>query len=96
MLSISYDLPTILSTNDPTVATINKFAELFLHYANPGNYFVELLPWMKHIPSFLAKWKKGAEKGYIHYTELWEGMFQEVENRIVTCFFLAWLANSSI
>ena len=95
MLSVSYDLPTVLSTGDPTVATINKFTALVIHYANPKNYLVNLLPWMKHIPSFLAKWKKGAEKGYIHYTEIWDGMFRDVEDRIVTCSFLTWLATLS-
>jgi len=85
MLSIGYELPTVLSTNDPTVATINKFTEVLLRYVNPGNYLVELLPWMKNIPSSLAEWKREAEKGYIHYTEIWEDMFREVENRIVTC-----------
>jgi len=85
MLSVGYDLPTVLSTNDPTVAAVNKFTEVFLDYGNPGNYLVEFFPWMKNIPSSLAKWKREAEKGYIHYTEIWEGMFREVENRIVTC-----------
>jgi len=85
MLSVSYDLSTILSTNDPIVVTINKFTEVIHHYAIRGNYLVEFFPWMKHIPSSLAKWKQEAEKGYVHYTELFEGMFREVENRIVTC-----------
>jgi len=87
MLSILYDLPTISSAHEPTVTNIHKFTEVFIDYATPGRYFVELFPWMKYIPSSVAKWKREAEEGYKYYSKLFEDMFREVEHRIVMFFF---------
>jgi hypothetical protein len=44
--SARYDPPTVLSTNDPTGATINEFSGVFVYYANPENYLVESFPWI--------------------------------------------------
>jgi len=86
VLSVVYDLPTLSSVDDPTVARINKFTETGVDFANPGNYLVEFFPWMKHIPSSLANWKRVAEERSKEYSEMFVGMFREVEDRIVPCF----------
>ena len=89
MLSVVYDLPSILSTNDPTVAKVNTFTHLIADYATTSNHLVEFFTWMKYVPSSISKWKWEAEEGYREYSEMFEGMFYEVENRIVRyCIFL--------
>jgi len=88
LLSVVYDLPSISSTNDPTVVKINTFADTAGDYGFPGNYLVEFLTWMKYIPSSLAKWKRVAEERHKEYSDMFVGMYREVEDRIVTWFCL--------
>jgi len=83
MLSFGYDHPTISSTDHPTVREINTFAEIGAEYALPGNYLVDFFPWMKYIPSSIAKWKRVAEERQKKYSAMFEAMFCEVEDRIV-------------
>ena len=87
ILSIVYDIPTVSSPDDPTVKNINRFMDMFVEYANPGNYLVEFFPWMLYIPESLARWKREANAGYIFFSELFIGMFHGVEIRIVSHFF---------
>ena len=86
MLSVVYDLPTVSSPDDPIVIKVNKFLDKLLHYTIPGNYLVEFFTWMKYIPSSIAKWKKEAEEGYEEYSEMFMGLFCDVEDRIVRSF----------
>ena len=87
MLSVVYDIPTVLSPADPTVTNINRFMDKGVEYAIPGNYLVELIPWMLYIPSSLAKWKREAKEGYHFFSELFTSMFHDVETRIVRPLF---------
>jgi len=83
VLSVGYDHPTILSTDDPTVREINTFTEIAVEYALPGNYLVEFFTWMLYIPSSIAKWKRVAEERQKMYSATFEAMFRDVEDRIV-------------
>ena len=83
ILSVAYDHPTVLSTDHPTVREINKFNDISLEYALPGNYLVEFFTWMMYIPSSIAKWKRVAEERQKKYSAMFEAMFREVEDRIV-------------
>ena len=78
-----YDLPGVLSTHDPTVLKINKFTDTLIDYASPGHYLVEFFPWMKHIPSSMARWKRKAEQEFLEYSDVFGTMFRQVEDRIV-------------
>ena len=61
---------------------------MFDEYASPGNYLVEFFPWMLYIPESLARWKREANAGYRFFSEMFIGMFHDVEIRIVSHFFL--------
>jgi len=50
IMSIVYDYPTILSEHDDGVEGIEKFNERMIHALSTGSYFVDIFPWMKHIP----------------------------------------------
>jgi hypothetical protein len=50
IMSIVYDYPTILSEHDHAVEGIEKFNDRISHAVTMGSYFVDIFPWMKHIP----------------------------------------------
>ena len=86
MLTALYDSPPITSTDDPALAKVNGFVEQAIQYAIPGKYFVEIFTWMKYLPSWMAKWKRDAERGYRDNCDMFLGMYRDVEERIVSCF----------
>jgi hypothetical protein len=62
---------------------MNELAEELLKAMLPGTYLVEVFPWMLHIPSFMAKWKRDALANFRKFDELYKGLFRDVEARIV-------------
>jgi hypothetical protein len=50
ILSIVYDYPTLDSIDDPTLKKIEDYVLRLSHAAMPGSYFVNIFPWMLHIP----------------------------------------------
>ena len=92
VLTALYDSPSIASTDDPALAKVNGFVEQAIQYAIPGKYLVEIFTWMKYLPSWMAKWKRDAEKGYQDNCDMFIGMFRDVEERIVLSFHPFWCA----
>ncbi|KAI0302992.1 cytochrome P450 [Russula brevipes] len=82
MLSVLYGYPTITSEQDHTVALINDVAKRIFHAASPGAHLVEFFPWMRHIPSSLAKWKRDAEAWYKQDSAMFEGLIRMVETNV--------------
>ncbi|KAI0294278.1 cytochrome P450 [Multifurca ochricompacta] len=77
-----YDHPTVRSEQDPVVKLINEFGQRVGCAAYPGAHLVELFPWMRHIPSRFAKWKRDAETWYKKDSAMFEGLFNTVKSRI--------------
>jgi hypothetical protein len=50
IMSIVYDYPTIMSEHDHAVEKIERYNDRTSHAAGMGSYFVDIFPWMKHIP----------------------------------------------
>jgi hypothetical protein len=50
IVSIVYDYPTIMSEHDHAVKGIEKSIDRLSHALTVGSYFVDIFPWMKHIP----------------------------------------------
>ena len=50
ILSIVYDHPTILSEHDQTLQKIEAYNLRVSKAATPGTFFVDIFPWMMHIP----------------------------------------------
>jgi hypothetical protein len=50
IMSIVYDYPTIMSEHDDAVEKIERYNNRQMQAVTPGAYFVEIFPWMKHIP----------------------------------------------
>ncbi|KAJ3848269.1 cytochrome P450 [Lentinula lateritia] len=82
--SVIYDKPPITSTQDPQIARINDFITRIVRAAFPGAHYVEFFTWMKYLPSSIAKWKREAEEWYRKDSELFEGLFLEVQQRVTS------------
>ena len=50
IMSIVYDYPTITSEHDHAVEKIERYINRTSHAAGMGAFFVDVFPWMKHIP----------------------------------------------
>ena len=50
IMSIVYDYPTVMSEHDPAVEKIERYNDRTAEAAGMGSYFVDIFPWMKHIP----------------------------------------------
>ncbi|KAH9966016.1 cytochrome P450 [Russula dissimulans] len=82
ILSVLYGYPTIISEQDQTVEAINNCADRLTHAAYPGAHLVEFFPWMRYIPSSLAKWKRVAANSFKKDSEMFEGLFHTVEANV--------------
>jgi hypothetical protein len=51
IMTAVYDTPVIHSVEDESVRRINDHVKRVALSTLPGSYWVELLPWMKYIPS---------------------------------------------
>lgn len=84
--SMVYDKPSIVSSSDPQISVINNFITRIVRSAYPGAHFVEYFPWMKYLPSSIAKWKREAAEWYEKDSKFFEMLFREVEDRVVSSF----------
>ncbi len=50
IMSILYDYPTVMSDHDHAVEKIEQYIDQVSDAATMGAYFVDIFPWMKHIP----------------------------------------------
>ena len=51
-LSVVYGHPTLTSEQDHIVRVINDFSDRLFNAASPtGGHLVEILPWLRHLPS---------------------------------------------
>jgi len=74
MLSVLYGSPTVTSKKDQTLEAIDDFAKRVFYAALPGAYLVEFFPWLRHVPSRFARWKREVEGSYKKDTDLFEGL----------------------
>ena len=50
IMSILYDYPTLISEHDTIIEQIDKYNQRIARAGRPGNFLVELFPWMMYIP----------------------------------------------
>jgi hypothetical protein len=51
MFSVNYDLPPVVSEDDPRVVGIQASLQRLLHEMQPGARLVEYFPWLRYVPS---------------------------------------------
>ncbi|KAI0049923.1 cytochrome P450 [Auriscalpium vulgare] len=78
-LSIIYDLPTIQSEHDVNLMKVEHHIDRHVKASAPGAHLVEIFTWMRFLPSWMAKWKREAEKWYERDSAMFEGLVDQVQ-----------------
>ncbi|VDC00277.1 unnamed protein product [Peniophora sp. CBMAI 1063] len=82
VLSCVYDEPPIVSEQDVRVSLINDFVQRLTRAAYPGAHWVEMMPWMRHIPSQFAAWKRNAEEWNRKDGDMFRNLFTRVQENV--------------
>ncbi|KAH9478540.1 Cytochrome P450 monooxygenase [Psilocybe cubensis] len=82
LLSTVYDLPATISKDDPIIAKFNRFDNLLIEAAFPGNYLVEFFHWIKFLPSFIVPWKKRMADGYVEFSAFFEKLWNDTAKQV--------------
>ena len=83
-LSAVYGWPPIELKDDPLVSRINDLMHRAMQAALPGAYLVEIFPVMKHLPTWMAPWKKWGLEWYKKDTEMFQGLYDGVAKTLVS------------
>ncbi|KAJ4480831.1 hypothetical protein J3R30DRAFT_3461532 [Lentinula aciculospora] len=73
----------VFSTQDPRITRANEFIACLSDAAFPGAYYREFFTWMKYLLSSIAKWKYGMEEWFQKDSEVFEGLFLEVQDHVI-------------
>ncbi|KAF8871718.1 cytochrome P450 [Infundibulicybe gibba] len=96
--SMIYDLPPMMSPEDPLIKRLNTCVLRITHAASPGSHFVEHITWMKYLPSWIAGWKRRAESYFKEdlkmFTDLYEGTERRMESGEEATSFAATLLST--
>ena len=84
VLSAVYAWDPIESKDDPLVTRINDLMHRLVRAALPGAYFVEIFPWMKYLPSWMAKWKREGLEWFRKDSMMFEGFYAGVQETMAS------------
>ncbi|KAK7443503.1 hypothetical protein VKT23_015676 [Stygiomarasmius scandens] len=99
ILSVVYGFPPIKRSDDPLIARIMAHMHRTVEGGTTGANLVEVFPILKHVPSWMAKWKRNA----VHYcqedTKFFEELLAYVQAAIdkgdpTPCFTTSWIQNA--
>ncbi|KAI0065153.1 cytochrome P450 [Artomyces pyxidatus] len=82
VMTTLYNTPPMVSRENPYTKTLDAIDALvarFDHSTMPRPYLVEVFPWMKHIPSRFARWKREAEEWFRRDSAILEALFNEAK-----------------
>ncbi|KAK7681933.1 hypothetical protein QCA50_014895 [Cerrena zonata] len=82
VLSTCYSLPPVASADDPVLTRINNFMHRIESAARPGEYLVELFPWMLRLPKWMAKWHRDAEEAHERDTKMFMEFHMDAKQRV--------------
>ncbi|KAJ7720444.1 cytochrome P450 [Mycena metata] len=80
--SVVYDKSPITNSEHPSIAAVHDFMARLVRAALPGSHYIEFFPWMKYIPSSMAKWKRDAEEWYLKDSKVFEDLYTEAKHRV--------------
>lgn len=84
VLAAVYGWLPIDTSADTLVRRINALAERMASASAPGAYLVDIFPSMLYLPDWLAKWKREGRAWFKKDTDMFEGLFDEVEMKLVS------------
>ncbi|KZV62558.1 cytochrome P450 [Peniophora sp. CONT] len=82
MLRCLYDDSPASGEHAARVRQVNEFAARASGAAVPGAFWVEMMPWMRHIPSFLAPWKRTVEEWNREDNDAFHSYFDAVQKAV--------------
>ena len=85
ILTTVYGWPRIDSENKDTtlIKRIHSHVEHISDAAIPGRYLVDAFPAMRHIPAWMAKWKREGLAWHVSESQLFAQFSEGVKNRMV-------------
>ena len=83
ILSAVYGWPPITPADKPIVERIHAHTARVASAVVPGRYLVDIFPAMKHLPNWLAKWKREGLAWHARESQMFEGFNQGVRERVV-------------
>nr|F1SY62.1 RecName: Full=Cytochrome P450 monooxygenase 58 [Postia placenta Mad-698-R]BAK09406.1 cytochrome P450 [Postia placenta] len=76
--SAVYAWPPLTKSDDGLVHRIDELMRRLVMAGLPGRYLVEIFPIMKHLPTWMAKWKREGLEWHRRDTEMFEGFYDNV------------------
>ncbi|KAI0047445.1 cytochrome P450 [Auriscalpium vulgare] len=83
IMSVTYGVPSMDSVDHPMLQRIDALIERLAHATIPGAHLVEMFHWMRHVPRWLAKWKRDAERHFEEDTGMFEKLVDMVRTDLV-------------
>ena len=77
-----------LEPGSPHILRIKNMVTRITSVGTPGASLVDFFPVMKHLPAWMAKWKREAEGYYRADSAMFEKLYSEAEERLVRLLFL--------
>ncbi|KAJ7139436.1 cytochrome P450 [Mycena epipterygia] len=74
ILSAVYGWPRIGSSSLPIIHRIHAHTAHIAGAVVPGAFLVEVFPWMKRLPTWMAKWKRDGLKWHEQETDMFESL----------------------
>lgn len=82
--SAVYAWPPLTKSDDGLVHRIDELMRRLVMAGLPGRYLVEIFPIMKHLPTWMAKWKREGLEWHRRDTEMFEGFYDNVARSMVS------------
>lgn len=70
--------------DESVIKNMENHIEVLGQAATPGRYLVELIPAMKHLPTWLAGWKRKGLEWHNKETQMLEQLFSDALKRTVS------------
>ncbi|KAF5343053.1 hypothetical protein D9758_011137 [Tetrapyrgos nigripes] len=84
MFNVVYNGEPLATKEDPTVAKINALMHRVVQAALPGRFLVEIIPWMRYLPDWMASWKRKGKESFVEDSKMFKGFLQSVKNEVAT------------
>ncbi|KAF5368852.1 hypothetical protein D9758_002853 [Tetrapyrgos nigripes] len=81
ILSTVYDLPSIQSPDDPSIAFMEDFVHRTTLAMLPGSHLANMFPVLDYLPDYMSKWRTRAQNDFKRYTSTFQEMFLKIKNR---------------
>jgi len=82
MRSVLYGLAPLEDSEDPVLTYLDGFIARLVSGIAPGAYWVEYFTWMEHLPRWMCKWRRDAEKSFERDTALFLQFLGECRKRM--------------